>query len=187
MSVQVKYSILCDIQALLDQYRLEYRGYQSHIYVTLFDVTDTFTRAGKATLTSGLLLGRSEVLRSLRRYLLTQSHGYHTIIDRMEERGVVRGSAKRSSQNEHTKVVTISAQRHTLQKPKLNLKTHHTLKHKKYRFISITGTVLGLQAHTNARASAHTHIILSDFYFLFFCFVFQTKKNRRLKNKEFSL
>ena len=52
--------------------------------------------AGKATLTSGLLLGRSEVLRSLRHYLLAQSQGHHTI-DRLEERGVERGSARRSS------------------------------------------------------------------------------------------
>ena len=43
--------------------------------------------AGKAILTSGLLLGRSEVLRSLRHYLQAQSQGHHTI-DRLEERGV---------------------------------------------------------------------------------------------------
>ena len=86
MSVQVKYSILCDIQALLDQYRLEYRGYQSHIYVTLFDLTDTFTRAGKATLTSGLLLGRSaEVSVEELETLPAGSHGYHTIIDRLDK------------------------------------------------------------------------------------------------------
>ena len=54
------------------------------------------TLAGKATLTSGLLLGRSEVLRSLRHYLRSQSQGHHTI-DRLEERGVERGSARRSS------------------------------------------------------------------------------------------
>ena len=41
--------------------------------------------AGKATLTSGLLLGRSEVLRSLRHNLRAQSQGHH-IIDRLEER-----------------------------------------------------------------------------------------------------
>ena len=35
--------------------------------------------AGKATLTSGLLLGRSEELRSLRHYLRAQSQGHHTI------------------------------------------------------------------------------------------------------------
>ena len=52
--------------------------------------------AGKATLTSGLLLGRSEVLRSLRHYLRAQSQGHHTI-DRLEERGADRGSARRSS------------------------------------------------------------------------------------------
>ena len=49
--------------------------------------------AGKATLTR---LGRSEVLRSLRHYLRAQSQGHHTI-DRLEERGVEIGSARRSS------------------------------------------------------------------------------------------
>ena len=52
--------------------------------------------AGQAILTSGLLLGRSEVLRSLIHYLRAQSQGHHTI-DRLEERGVERGSARRSS------------------------------------------------------------------------------------------
>ena len=52
--------------------------------------------ADKATLVSGLLLGRSEVLRSLRHYLQAQSQGHHTI-DRLKERGVERGSARRSS------------------------------------------------------------------------------------------
>ena len=52
--------------------------------------------AGKASLTSGLLLGRSEVLMSLRHYLRAQSQGHHTI-DRLEERGVEKGIARRSS------------------------------------------------------------------------------------------
>ena len=52
--------------------------------------------AGKATLTSGLLLGRSEVLRSLRHYPRAQSQGHHSI-DRLEERSEERGSARRSS------------------------------------------------------------------------------------------
>ena len=51
---------------------------------------------GKATLTSALFLGRFEVLRSLRHYLRAQSQGHRTI-DRLEERGVERGSARRSS------------------------------------------------------------------------------------------
>ena len=51
---------------------------------------------GKATPTSGLLLGRSEVLRSLRHYMRARSQGHHTI-DRLEERGVERRSARRSS------------------------------------------------------------------------------------------
>ena len=52
--------------------------------------------AGKATLTSGWLLGRSEVLRSLGHYLRAKSQEHHTT-DRLEERGVERGSARRSS------------------------------------------------------------------------------------------
>ena len=52
--------------------------------------------ASKATPTSGLLLGRSEMLRSLRHYLRVQSQGHQTI-DRLEEKGVERGSARRSS------------------------------------------------------------------------------------------
>ena len=48
---------------------------------------------GKATLTSDLLLGRSEVLRSLRHYLQAQSQGHH-IVNRLEERGVESGSAR---------------------------------------------------------------------------------------------
>ena len=48
------------------------------------------------TLTSGLLLGSSEVLRSLRHYLRPQSQGRQTF-DRLEERGAEKGSARRSS------------------------------------------------------------------------------------------
>ena len=52
--------------------------------------------AGKATLTSGLRHGRSEVSRSLRHYLRAQNQGHYTI-DCLEERGVERGIAGRSS------------------------------------------------------------------------------------------
>ena len=52
--------------------------------------------AGNAATTSGLRLGRSEVWRRLRHYLRAQSQGHHPI-DRLEERGVERGSARRSS------------------------------------------------------------------------------------------
>ena len=62
-----------------------------------FRVNDQADRlAGKAAIISGLRLGRSEVLRSLRHHLLAQSQGHHTI-DRLEERGVERGSVRRSS------------------------------------------------------------------------------------------
>ena len=60
--------------------------------------------ACKATLTSGMFLGRSEVLRSLRHYLRAQSQGHHTI-DRLEERGVERGSARRSSLKGRERVI----------------------------------------------------------------------------------
>ena len=53
--------------------------------------------AGKATPTSGLLLRRSGVLKSLRHYLRAQSQGHHAITNRLEERGMERGSARRSS------------------------------------------------------------------------------------------
>ena len=52
--------------------------------------------AGKATLKCGLRLGKFEVLRSLKHYLRAQSQGHHTI-DRLEERGVEKGSARGSS------------------------------------------------------------------------------------------
>ena len=52
--------------------------------------------AGKAAITSSLLLEKSEVVRSLRHYLRAQSQGHHTI-NRLEETGVERGSARRSS------------------------------------------------------------------------------------------
>ena len=52
--------------------------------------------AGKTTVTSGLLLGRSEVLWSLRHYLPAQSQEYRTI-DRLEEKAVERGNVRRSS------------------------------------------------------------------------------------------
>ena len=47
------------------------------------DIADIL--AGKATITCGLRLGRSEVLRSFRHYLRAQSQEHHTI-DRLEER-----------------------------------------------------------------------------------------------------
>ena len=55
--------------------------------------------AGKVTLASGLFFGRSEVLRSLiisETLTAAQSQGHHTM-DHLEERGVERGSARRSS------------------------------------------------------------------------------------------
>ena len=58
-------------------------------------MTEQIDRRAKQP-SNGLLLGRSEVLRSLRHYLRAQSQGYHTIYC-LDERGVERGSARRSS------------------------------------------------------------------------------------------
>ena len=52
--------------------------------------------AGKATLTSGVRLRRSEVLRSLKHYMWAQSQGHRTI-DHQEKRSLERGSARQSS------------------------------------------------------------------------------------------
>ena len=48
--------------------------------------------AGEAIITSGLRLGKYEVLRSFRHYMRAQSQGHHTI-DHLEEGGVERGRA----------------------------------------------------------------------------------------------
>ena len=58
----------------------------------------------KATLSSALLFRRSEVLRSLRHYLPAQSQRHHTI-DRLEERGFERGSARQSSLKGRKRVI----------------------------------------------------------------------------------
>ena len=65
---------------------------------------------GKATITSGLHLEWSEVLRSLRHYLHAQSQGCH-IINHLEERGMERESAwqplnegERAINNQNTEV-----------------------------------------------------------------------------------
>ena len=52
--------------------------------------------ARKAAITRGLRLGKSEVLGRLRRRLQVQSQA-HYIIERLEERGIGRGSARRST------------------------------------------------------------------------------------------
>ena len=70
--------------------------YPGHAGVKGDERADTLAGKKKGTLISGLLLGRSEVLRILRHYVWAQSQGHHTI-DRLEERGVERGGARRTS------------------------------------------------------------------------------------------
>ena len=76
------------LQKLLRVYRLAHAGMNGN------DGADRLL--GKATITSGLLLRRSEVLRSLRHYLWAQSQGHHTT-DHLEERSIERGSIRQSS------------------------------------------------------------------------------------------
>ena len=71
-----------------------------------------------ATLTSSLLLKRSEVLRDLRHYLQAQSHGHHTI-DRLEERCVERGSARGSSLKERQRAIVCQTNVGTVSKATL--------------------------------------------------------------------
>ena len=74
--------------------------------------------AGQATLASGLLLGRFEVLRSLRHYLRAQSQG-HLTVDRLEERGVERGSAGRSPMKGRERVIVNQTNTETVSKETL--------------------------------------------------------------------
>ena len=55
-----------------------------------------YTRGKKVIITSGLHLGLAEVLTRFRHYLRAQSQRHHAI-DHLEERGVERGSARRSA------------------------------------------------------------------------------------------
>ena len=90
------------------------------------DQTDKL--AGKATLTSGLLLGRSEVLRSLRHYLQEQSQGHHTI-DRLEKRGVERGGARRSSVNRRERAIVSQTNIGTVSKATLEKRLRNGVEH----------------------------------------------------------
>ena len=50
--------------------------------------------AGSATIQEGLLLGKSEVLRQLRKALQARDQAHHHSIDRLQERGVHKGSGR---------------------------------------------------------------------------------------------
>ena len=69
--------------------------------------------ASKASITSGLRLEKSEMLRNLRHYPQAQSRGHHTI-DCLEERSLKRGSARHSSKElemvivDQTNIETVS-------------------------------------------------------------------------------
>ena len=62
------------------------------------EITQKIEVMGKKeeSITNGLHLGKSEVLRNSRHYLWVHSQGHHTL-NRLEERGMGRGSDGRSS------------------------------------------------------------------------------------------
>ena len=74
------------LRKLLRMYCLGQAGIEGNVWV------DRLT--GKATITSGLCLGKSEVLRSLRHYMWAQRH---CTIGHQEKRGIERGNAWWSS------------------------------------------------------------------------------------------
>ena len=96
-------------------------------------------------------LGRSEVLRSLRHYMWAQSQE-HLTIDRLEERGVERGSARRSSLKGRERV-TVS---------QTNIGTC---------FKSSVGETAERRDGAHMGISEHTHIILNWAAALFSLFV----------------
>ena len=82
------------------------------------EMTQQIDWQGIATITGGLRLGRSEVLRIWRHYLLAQSQGHHTIDRLGVERGVEREEAlndlpceddeKRATVKNQTNIGTVS-------------------------------------------------------------------------------
>ena len=61
--------------------------------------------AGSATVTTGLTLGRAEVLRQLRTILRAKSPPQHHSLDRLEERGIERGSGRWSTLRDKEKAI----------------------------------------------------------------------------------
>ena len=63
---------------------------------TLSPILHVHTLASTADITSGLQLGRAEVLRGLRNFLSTDKPEHHSI-DHLKERGVEKGSGRHST------------------------------------------------------------------------------------------
>ena len=99
-------------------YRQETRRARLYSALKRWTGNDRADRLAGKTLAMGSLLGRSEVLRSLRHQLQAQSQGHHTI-DRLEERGVERGSSRRSSLKGQERVIVNQANIGTASKVKL--------------------------------------------------------------------
>ena len=105
------------------------KGYIDNWFITLSTIRYYYGKNGLeksdradrlasiTTITSGLRLGRSEVLRSLRHYLRAR-HEHHTIA-RSEERGVNRSSARRSSVKRRVKAIVSKTNLRTASKAML--------------------------------------------------------------------
>ena len=81
----------------------------------------------RATLTSALRIRRSEVLRSSRQYLRAQSQVHHTI-GRPEERGVEKGSVRRSSLKGRERAIVNQMNIATVSKAKLGKRLRDGMK-----------------------------------------------------------
>ena len=116
--------------------------------------------ASKATPTSGSLVGRAEVLRSLRHYLQAQSQGRHSI-DRLEERGVETGSARRFSLKGRESAIVNQTNKQTVSKATLGKRLRDGV----MMVMMMMGAILRSQAD-----SLRSHLILHEglAFFLFF-------------------
>ena len=137
----------------------EYAGMKAN------DRTDRM--ASKATPTSGSLVGRAEVLRSLRHYLQAQSQGHHSI-DRLEERGVETGSARRFSLKGRESAIVNRKNKQTISKATL---------WKRLRDVVMMVMIMMVAILRSRADSLRSHMILhegvasSSFFFFFSAFL----------------
>ena len=118
--------------------------------------------ASKANLTSGSLVGRAEMLRSLRYYLQTQSQGHHSI-DHLEERGVDAGSARRFSLKGRERAIVCQTNKQTISKTTLG---------KRLRDGVMMVMILMVAILSSRADSLRSHMILHEGLFFFFFFFF---------------
>ena len=103
--------------------------------------TNKTKKTTTAAITSRLRLGRSEVLRSLRHYQRAQNQRQHTT-DHLEERGVARGSARRSSLKVRERAIVSQTNTGTVSKATLGKLLRDGVERIIMGFSERTGTIL---------------------------------------------